>query len=129
MSGRGVSADPVAAMKWHIIAKAGGLADTTLDEYTSKQSPEARTAAEAVLLTAAREGTLHIFREDSPEKFSVVETVKTEFGARNAALDTKTHRLFIDTADFGPAPEPTAEQPHPQPAPVSGTFRLLVYGH
>ena len=81
-----------------------------------------------LLFTATREGTLHIFHEDTPDKFSAVETVKTEFGARNAALDPKTHRIFVDTADFGPAPEPTAEQPHPQPMPVSGTFRLLVYG-
>jgi len=82
----------------------------------------------SLLFTATREGTLHIFHEDAPDKFSVVETVKTEFGARNAALDHKTHRIFIDTADFGPMPEPTTEQPHPQPAPISGTFRLLVYG-
>jgi hypothetical protein len=81
-----------------------------------------------LLLTATREGTLHIFHEDTPDKFSVVETVKTEFGARNMALDPKTHRLFIDTADFSPAAAPTAEQPKPQPTPVSGTFRLLVYG-
>jgi len=81
-----------------------------------------------LLFTAVREGALHIFHEDSPDKFSVVETVKTEFGARNMALDPKNHKLFIDTADFGPAPAPTAEQPNPQPTPVSGTFRLLVYG-
>jgi len=81
-----------------------------------------------LLFTATREGTLHIFHEDAPDKFSVGETVKTEFGARNMALDAKTHRLFIDTADFAPAAAPTAEQPKPQPAPVSGTFRLLVYG-
>jgi YVTN family beta-propeller protein len=81
-----------------------------------------------LVFTATREGTLHIFHEDTPDKFSVVETVKTEFGARNMALDPKTHRLFIDTADFGPAPAPTAEQPHPQPTPIAGTFRLLVYG-
>jgi YVTN family beta-propeller protein len=81
-----------------------------------------------LLFVAAREGTLHVFHEDSPDNFSVVETVKTEFGARNMALDQKTHQLFIDTADFTPAGEPTAEQPHPQPTPVSGTFRLLVYG-
>lgn len=81
-----------------------------------------------LLFTATREGTLHIFHEDSSDKFSEVETLKTEFGARNAALDRKTHRIFIDTADFGPAPEPTTDQPHPQPTPVSGTFRLLVYG-
>src|ERR1700688_3412382 len=81
-----------------------------------------------LLFATVREGVLHVFHEDSPDKFSVVETVKTEFGARNMALDPKTHKLFIDTADFGPAPAPTAEQPKPQPAPVSGTFRLLVYG-
>jgi YVTN family beta-propeller protein len=83
--------------------------------------------ATGLLFTATREGTLHIFHEDSSDKFSVVETVKTEFGARNMALDPKTHKLFIDTADFTPAPAPTAEQPKPQPTPVSGTFRLLVY--
>jgi YVTN family beta-propeller protein len=81
-----------------------------------------------LVFVAAREGLLHIFHEDSPDHFSAVETVKTEFGARNMALDPKTHRLFIDTSDFCAAPQPTAEQPHPQPVPVSGTFRLLVYG-
>ena len=81
-----------------------------------------------LLFTAAREGTLHVFHEDSADKFSVVETVKTEFGARNMALDPKTHKLFIDTANFGSAPAATTEQPNPQPTPVSGTFRLLVYG-
>jgi len=84
--------------------------------------------ATSLLFVAAREGTLHVFHEDGPDQFSVVETVKTEFGARNMALDPKTHQLFIDTADFSPAAQPTTEQPHPQPTPVSGTFRLLVYG-
>ena len=90
---------------------------------TNIYEPETR-----FLFTATREGTLHVFHEDLPDKFSVVETVKTAFGARNMALDPKTHRLFIDTADFAPAAAPTAEQPKPQPTPIPGTFRLLVYG-
>jgi YVTN family beta-propeller protein len=81
-----------------------------------------------LLFVAVREGILHVFHEDSPDKFSVVENVKTEFGGRNMALDPKTHRLFISTGDFGPAPAPTTEQPNPQPTPVPGSFRLLVYG-
>ena len=85
-------------------------------------------AATGMLFVAAREGTLHVYHEDSPDNFREVEMVKTEFGARNMALDNKTHQLFIDTADFTPAAEPTTEQPHPQPTPVSGTFRLLIYG-
>jgi YVTN family beta-propeller protein len=81
-----------------------------------------------LLFVAVREGLMHIFHEDSMDQFSVVETVKTEFGARNMALDPKSHMLFVDTADFGEPPAPTADQPHPQPIPVPGTFRLLVYG-
>lgn len=79
------------------------------------------------VFAATVEGTLHIFHEDSPDKFSVVETIKTEFGAKTMGLDPKTHNLYLDTSDFGPPPAPTAEQPHPQPTPILGTFRLLVY--
>ncbi len=44
--GRGLRADPVAAIKWHIVAKAGGVGDIPLDEFAQKQKPEVRTAAE-----------------------------------------------------------------------------------
>jgi hypothetical protein len=70
---------------------------------------------------------IHIFHEDSPDKLSVVDAVKTEFGAKTMGLDTKTHNLFLDTADFAAAPVPTAEHPNPRRAPISGTFRVLVY--
>jgi YVTN family beta-propeller protein len=81
-----------------------------------------------LLFASTREGMIHIFHEDSPDKFSVVDTVKTEYGAKTMALDAKTHNLFLDTSDFGPPPAPTAEQPHPNPTAIPGTFRLLVYG-
>ena len=42
------------------------------------------------------------------------------------ALDEHAHRLFLVTASFGPTPPATAEQPHPRPAILPGTFRLLV---
>ena len=44
--------------------------------------------------------THHIFHEDSPDKLTAIETVKTEFGAKTMGLDSKTHRLFVDTSDF-----------------------------
>lgn len=81
-----------------------------------------------LVFVSTREGMIHIFHEDSPDKFSEVETVKTEFGAKTMGLDTKTHKIFVDTADFGDPPAPTAERPHPQRAAVAGTFRVLVYG-
>jgi len=81
-----------------------------------------------LLFASTREGMIHIFHEDSPDKFSEVETVKTEFGAKTMGLDTKTHNLFLDTADFAPAATPTADRPRPQRTAVPGTFRVLVYG-
>jgi hypothetical protein len=81
-----------------------------------------------LVFASTREGMIHIFHEDTPDKFSEVETVKTEFGAKTMGLDTKTHHLFVDTADFSPTAAPTADQPHPRRAPVPGTFHVLVYG-
>jgi DNA-binding beta-propeller fold protein YncE len=81
-----------------------------------------------LIFVSTREGMVHIFHEDSPDKFSEAETVKTEYGAKTMGLDTKTHNLFLDTVDFGPAPAPTTEHPHPQRTPIPGTFHVLVYG-
>ena len=81
-----------------------------------------------MVASATREGTIHIFHEDSPDKLSVVETVKTEFGAKTMGFDSKTHHLFVDTSDFDPPAAPTEKQRNPQPTAKPGTFRLLVYG-
>ncbi len=81
-----------------------------------------------LIFASTREGMVHVFHEDSPNKFSEAETIKTEIGAKTMGLDTKTHNLFLDTADFAPAPAPTAERPHPRGAAIQGTFRVLVYG-
>ena len=80
-----------------------------------------------LIFVSTREGWIHIFHQDSPEHFSEVEKVKTEVGAKTMDFDSKTGRLFVDTAEFAPAAAPTAERPHPRPAPIPGTFHLLVY--
>jgi hypothetical protein len=74
------------------------------------------------------DGTLTVIHEDSPDKFSVVETVATQRGARTMEIDQKGNRVFLVTAEFGPTPPPTADRPHPRPPMVPGTFTLLVYG-
>jgi DNA-binding beta-propeller fold protein YncE len=81
-----------------------------------------------LVFVSTRDGLVHVFHEDSPDKFSEQETIKTEYGAKTMGLDTKTHNLFLDTAEFGAAPAPTAERPHPQGAPIPGTFHVLVFG-
>jgi len=44
--GKGVEADPVQAIKWHIASKAGGASDPQLDDFMAKQSRETRAAGE-----------------------------------------------------------------------------------
>lgn len=85
-------------------------------------------AETGLLYASTREGMIHIFHEDSPNKFSEVESVKTEFGAKTMGLDSKTHNVFVDTVDFGPAATPTAEHPRPGRPAIPGTFHVLVYG-
>ena len=80
------------------------------------------------IFVSTREGWIHIFHEDSPDKYSEVGKVKTELGAKTMGFDPKTNHIFVDTAEFGPAPAPTKEHPHPRPAAIPGTFHLLVYG-
>jgi hypothetical protein len=81
-----------------------------------------------LLFVSTREGMIHIFHEDSPDKLSEVETVKTEYGAKTMGVDSKTHNLFLSTSDFDPPAAPTAKQPNPLARAKPGNFRVLVYG-
>lgn len=72
------------------------------------------------------EGTLTVVREESSDRYSVMENVPTQMGTRTMALDASTHRVYLATARFGPAPAPTPEHPRPRPAMIPGTFTILV---
>jgi hypothetical protein len=74
------------------------------------------------------DGTITVAHEDSPDKYTVVENISTQRGARTMALDTANHRVFTVTSDFGPPPAATADNPNPRPSQVPGTFTLLIYG-
>jgi hypothetical protein len=81
-----------------------------------------------ILFVSTRGRKIHIYHEDTPDKFSEVETVTTEYGAKTMAVYPKTHNLFLTTSDFGQPPAPTKERPNPQRLATPGTFRLLVCG-
>ena len=74
------------------------------------------------------EGVLTVVHEDSPDKFSLAESVPTQQGARTLALDAKTHNVIVVTAKFGPPPAATADNPHPRRSIVPDTFVALVLG-
>jgi len=73
------------------------------------------------------DGTITVAHEDSAGKLSVVQTIVTMKGARTMALDTGSHRIFTVSAEFGPPPAPTAQNPHPWPTIKPETFALMIF--
>ncbi len=80
-------------------------------------------AATRTVFIPAGIGKLFVIHEDTPDKFHVVETVTTQFGARTIEIDPKTHRVFSATADLTPDP---GKRPPYKITP--GSFRFLVFG-
>jgi DNA-binding beta-propeller fold protein YncE len=72
------------------------------------------------------DGTLAVIHEDGPNQFTLVQTLRTEYGDHTMAVDVKTHRLFVPSADYGPAPPATAQNPNPRRPMVPGSFRVLM---
>ena len=73
------------------------------------------------------DGTVTIAQETSPEKLTVVQTLKTEPRARTMALDPTTHRIYLASAKFGAATDQPSGGKKGRPSMVPGTFKVLVY--
>src|SRR5262249_11051716 len=68
------------------------------------------------------DGTVTIAHEDSPDKLTVVQTLKTERGAKTMTLDPKTHKIYLASAKFeAPAPGQRRGKMVPD------SFKVLVY--
>lgn len=81
-----------------------------------------------IYFSTGADGVLSVFHEDTPDKYSLVETAKTQVGARTMAVDRKTGRVYMAVADFGPRPAATPEKPAPRPPILPGSFSVLVMG-
>lgn len=78
--------------------------------------PETRT-----IYLSNGDGTVNLFHQDSADKYSVVETITTQFGAKTMALDLKSKTLYLSTADYEAA-ESGSNRRRVKP----GTFGVLV---
>ena len=61
-------------------------------------------------------------------KYETVDNVPTERGARTMAVDTKTHRVYLLAAEFGPAPEAAPGQKKGRAPILPDSFHVLVVG-
>ena len=85
-------------------------------------------ADRALVFASCHDGTMTILHQDGADKYSVAQTISTQKGARTMALDPDTHLAYTVTAQFGPPPAATAENPRPRPAILPDSFVVLVVG-
>jgi hypothetical protein len=81
-----------------------------------------------VYFSSGGDGTMSVFRQETPEKYTLVERVKTATGARTMAVDRKTGRAYLSVAEFGPRPTAVAGSPQPRAPMIPGSFSVLVFG-
>jgi DNA-binding beta-propeller fold protein YncE len=80
--------------------------------------------ASKLIFTSNGSGTLSVVKEVSANVFKLVETITTKRGARTISLDSKTHMVYLPTADYEPLP---ADAPKGTRAKmIPGSFQVLV---
>jgi DNA-binding beta-propeller fold protein YncE len=81
------------------------------------------SAKHRLAFASCGEGVLSVVDAAS---LKTVETLPTAKRARTMTYDPASDRVYTVTAEFGPAPAATAENPRPRPAILPGTFKVIV---
>jgi YVTN family beta-propeller protein len=81
-----------------------------------------------LLFVADATGTLSIFRRDSLLKYSRVQQVKTQPGARTMVVDHKVAKAYLVTSKFGQNTSSVSEELQFRPTPIPGTFSVIIVG-
>jgi DNA-binding beta-propeller fold protein YncE len=81
-----------------------------------------------LLFLADPAGSLTIFRRNSPLRYTQLQSVKTEPGARTMAVNHDTGKAYLVTAKYGLNYTTVSEELHYRPTPVPDTFEVIVVG-
>jgi YVTN family beta-propeller protein len=109
-----------------------GVTDTsngkTLQNVPIGDGPDAAAydSAHQLAFASNADGTLTVI-DTSVHPFRVVQTLATKPGARTMALDPENGRIYLVSADLGPAPA-TSSGGHSRPTPLPNSMMVLVVG-
>lgn len=130
----GMAADPAGD---RIFSSCDGKKMAVVDAKTGKllatpaigDGPDAAgwSASHKLAFASCGEGVLSVIDADSPD-YKTIETLPTQRGARTMAYDSATDRIYTVTAEFGPRPAATPENPRPRSPMIPGSFTVLVIG-
>jgi hypothetical protein len=69
------------------------------------------SAKKLIYIPNGGEGNVTVVHQDSPDKYTVVDTVATFAGAKTICVDPKTHNVYLFQPERGPAPPPPPDAP------------------
>ena len=84
-------------------------------------------AANNLAFASSGDGFLAVVDAGKPG-YPTLQMLATEKSGRTMAYDSAADRIYVVTAKMGPRPAPTAQNPHPWPTIVPGSFAILVIG-
>lgn len=80
------------------------------------------------IFTSNSDGTMTVLHEDTPDTYTVLQSVKTALWAKTLGLDAETGHILLPSAKFGPLPAATKDVPEPRAPVIANTFEVLVVG-
>jgi YVTN family beta-propeller protein len=83
--------------------------------------------SQKVAFASSGDGVLSVVDASKPD-YPTIESLPTQRGARTMTYDPSADRAYVVTAEFGPRPAATAENPRPRPTIVPGSFTVIVIG-
>jgi len=83
--------------------------------------------AHQLAFATSGDGILSVVDASSPS-YPTIESLPTQKGARTMIYDPASDRIYTVTAEFGPRPAATADNPRPRPPVLLGSFTVIVIG-
>jgi DNA-binding beta-propeller fold protein YncE len=121
----------------HVFPVCDGKKMSVIDTSTGKilatpsigDGPDAAgfSAAHQLAFATSGDGILSVV-DASASGYPTIESLPTQQGARTMAYDAVTDRVYTVTAEIGPRPAPTADNPRPRAPVLPGSFTVIVIG-
>jgi len=121
----------------HLFPACDGKQASVIDSTTGKllanpsigDGPDAAgfSDAHSLAFVPSRDGILSVIDAAAPG-YPTIESLTTQAGARTMTYDPSTDRVYLITADLGPRPDPTPQNPRPRPPVIPGSFTVIVVG-
>jgi YVTN family beta-propeller protein len=74
-------------------------------------------AANKVIVASNGDGTATVFKQNTADNYSLIQTLTTPYRAKTMAIDPATHKIYFPVSDY----QGNTKNPLP------GTFKILVY--